>query len=430
MESAMHRLVVLVIALGAMNYPFARALAQEDPPCSRVQRANLVPCVLSASLAVRSEAQESEATRGRQAASSTILPSNPVLTFSGARRTSDSTSATNWYITLEQELEIAGQRGARRDAAAASLKAQSQRVVLSRRKAAEQAWLVFFEALAAAEERRLAVRLCEIAERVSAVARARADRGLAAPVEADVAAATTVAALTSKMAAERRFRQNEAVLASMLGFDPITTRLTLEGDLHPLDGVSEALARYSPASLAERPEVLAANAEARAQERRADAFRRDRIPSPTLSLFAQNDGFNERVFGAGIRLPIPLPGNVGQSHRGEIAEAEALAQKARTGREQVERDLRLEVAHAADTFESSKRTVDLVSNEQLVRAQESLESLTSEVEAGRLGVRDAIVSQQVLVELLSAHVAARKQWCVASVELAHALGLDLEGGAQ
>jgi cobalt-zinc-cadmium efflux system outer membrane protein len=289
---------------------------------------------------------------------------------------------------------------------------------------------VFFEALAAAEERRLAVRLSEIAERVSAVARARADRGLAAPVEADVAAATTIAALTSQMAAERRLRENEAVLASMLGFDPVTTRLTIEGDLHPLDGVSEALARYSPASLADRPEVLAANAEAQAQERRADAFRRDRIPSPTLSIFAQNDGFNERVFGAGIRLPIPLPGNVGQTYRGEIAEAEALAQKARTGREQVERDLRLEVAHAADTFESSKRTVDLFSNEQLARAQESLESLTSEVEAGRLGVRDAIASQQVLVELLSAHVAARKQWCVASVELAHALGLDLEGGAK
>jgi len=426
----MNRLLVLVIALGALCHPFARALAQDAPACSRLQRENLVPCVLTASLAVRSEAEEWEAARGRETVSSTILPSNPVLSFSGARRTNDSTSANNWYITLEQELEIAGQRGARRDAAAASRKAQSQRVVLSRRKAAEQAWLAFFDVLAAAEERRLALRLSEIAERVSAVARARAERGLGAPVEADVAAATAVAALTAQMAAERRSRQNEAVLASMLGFDPSTTQLTIEGDLQPLDGVSDALARYSPASLAERPEVLAANAEARAQERRADAFRRNRIPSPTLSLFAQNDGFNERVFGAGIRLPIPLPGNVGQTYRGEIAEAEALTRKARTDREQVEREIRLEVARAADTFESAQRTVDLFSNEQLARAQESLESLTSEVEAGRLAVRDAIVSQQVLVELLSAHVAARKQWCVASVELAHALGLDLEGSAQ
>src|SRR6187551_967004 len=121
MESAMNRLVMLVIALGAMNYPFASALAQDAPACSRIDRANLVACVLSASLAVRSEAEELEATRGRETTSSTLLPSNPVLTVSGARRTNDSTSTNNWYITLEQELEIAGQRGARRDAAAAAL---------------------------------------------------------------------------------------------------------------------------------------------------------------------------------------------------------------------------------------------------------------------------------------------------------------------
>jgi cobalt-zinc-cadmium efflux system outer membrane protein len=286
---------------------------------------------------------------------------------------------------------------------------------------------MFFEGLAASEEQKLAARLAEVAQRVSAVARARADQGLAAPVEADVAAATTITAFTSKAAAERRLKENASALASMLGFEPLTTPMTLEGELRPLDGVAQALAKYSAEAVAARPEVLAANAEARAQERRADAFRRSRVPSPTLSLFAQNDGFNERVFGAGISLPIPIPGNVGKTYIGEIAEAEALARKARTERERFERDIRLDVANAAHMFESSQRVVGLFSTDQLARAEETLLSLTGEVEGGRLALRDAIVSLQALFDLLSADVEARRTWCVASVELARSLGIVLEG---
>ena len=421
------KLEIAVLAVGLAIASPARALAQGDPSCARLNRSNLIPCVLSASLILTSEAEELDAARGRQTAASPVLPSNPVLALSGARRTSTTASANNWYVTLEQEIEVAGQRGARRDAAAAALEAQSQRVVLARREGAARAWLAYFDALAAAADRRLAARRAEIAERVSVVARARAEQGLAPPVEADVASSTSVAAQISNLVAERQLLHDESALASLLGLDPLATSVTVEGDLRPLDGVSEALASYSAAAVASRPEVLAAAAEARAQERRADAFRRSRVPSPTLSIFAQNDGVNERVFGAGIAVPIPIPGNVGRTYIGEIAEAEALARKARAIRQQFERDIRLDVANAAHVFESTQRAVELFSEQQLARAEESLESLTGEVEAGRLPIRDAIVSQQVLVDLLSAHVDARKAWCVASVELARSLGLALDG---
>jgi outer membrane protein, heavy metal efflux system len=430
MEHAMNIGPVVLLVFLLTIYPSTRASAREDPSCSQLRRSNLVSCVLSASLVVKAEGEQLEAARGRQTAASPILPSNPVLALSAARRTSASSEANNWYVTLQQEIEVAGQRGARRDVAAAALAAQSQRVLVSRRNTAAQAWLAFFEVVAAAEERSLAARLSELTERVSAVARARADQGLGAPIEADVAAATAVAALMSKLGAERRLKQNESTLAAMLGLDPGSTPMTVEGDLQPLDGVSEALATHSAASLATRPEVLAANAEARAQEHRAEAFRRSRIPNPTLSLFAQNDGFNERVFGAGIALPIPLPGNVGRTHIGEIAEAEALARKARTERASFERGVRLDIANAAHVFESTTRAVEVFDKAQLTRAAEDLESLAGEVEAGRLGVRDAILSQQVLIDFLRAHVEARRAWCLASVELARSLGVALEGSSR
>lgn len=169
---------VAVVIMGLMvtvQHP-AHAENRDDASCSRLNRSNLVPCVLSASLTVQAEGDQLEAARGRHTSANAILPSNPVLQISGARRTNGSSNANNWYVTVGQEIEIAGQRGARRDAAAASVAAQRERVAISRRNVAVQAWLLFFEGLAASEEQKLAARLAEVAQRVSTVARARADQ--------------------------------------------------------------------------------------------------------------------------------------------------------------------------------------------------------------------------------------------------------------
>ena len=64
------------------------------------------------------------------------------------------------------------------------------------------------------------------------------------------------------------------------------------------------------------------------------------------------------------------------------------------------------------------------------RAENSLRELGQEVEVGRLSMRDAIVSQQGLIELLQAYVAERKALCLASLEMAPLLGIAVEGGGR
>ncbi|GAC1536199.1 MAG: hypothetical protein NVS3B10_28870 [Polyangiales bacterium] len=216
-------------------------------------------------------------------------------------------------------------------------------------------------------------------------------------------------------------------VASALGLDPSNGPLSVEGELVPIPEVTNALATYSAKGLAERPEVLVLEAERRSLELRADAFRRARISNPTLSLFAENDGFNERVLGLGVSFPIPLPGNVGHTYLGEIAEADALARRAATDRERIEREIRSEIATAAQAFLSRAREIEAFTAERVTRAETTLVSLGQEVEAGRLAVRDAVVAQQALIELLRANVEARRAWCLASVALAHAIGVPLEG---
>jgi cobalt-zinc-cadmium efflux system outer membrane protein len=204
--------------------------------------------------------------------------------------------------------------------------------------------------------------------------------------------------------------------------------MTVEGDLTPLTNVTDAVAGLG--SLSERPEMLIFDAERKAMTARAEAFRRSRIPNPTLSVFALNDGYNERVYGVGIAFPIPLPTPVGRTYAGEIAEAEALAQRAQTEQARWGREIRLGVAAALATFAAHRQMVEALKPEALQRAESTLRDLGQEIEAGRMAVRDALLAQQTLIELLKTNIAERTALCLASVELARALGLPLEKGAQ
>lgn len=402
------------------------AEAQGRPECLRtITRATIVPCALEASLDVRAERAGVDALEGRRVASGALLPANPVLALSGGTRSSASESATNWYATLSQEIEVAGQRSSRARAADAALAAQRERLLLGKRDAAALAWSAFFEALAAREQLRLADRLLATSERMAVVARARADEGVAATLDADLADAATLRLLKSKLAAERSVATANARLALLvLGREP-SAGLAVEGVLNPLPGLD---ARAETADVSRRPEVRATEAEERASSYRAEALRRSRVPNPTVSAFAQNDGFSERVFGLGVAIPIPLPPPVGRTYAGEIAEADALARQASIERSRVERGLRLELAEAHAAYTAHRLALEAMTPERLARAAESLRELEVEIEAGRVGVREALVAQQTLIELLQTEIAARRALCLASVRLARALGLPLEEG--
>ncbi|HEY0464384.1 MAG TPA: TolC family protein [Polyangiaceae bacterium] len=392
---------------------------------SAIGRDNLVPCALRASLAADAQAHAVEASRAQETAVSPWLPSNPVLSATIARRSiPGGARTTNWYASLGQELEVAGQRGARKRAAQAETSAEVARVRLTQREVAVEAWSRYFEALAAREEVALTTRLAAAAQELSNVVSAKADKGLLAPVDADVTEAILARDLRAKFAAERHEHVASSALASLLGSDPNAGAAPITGELSPLN--VDRLASLAASAPTERPEMAAAEAERQSMQLRAEAYRRSRVPNPTLSVFVEDDGFNERVFGAGISIPIPLPGNVGRTYLGEIAESEALAKKASSERELVRRGVRLEVVSALQAYESRQREVSVLTPEKAQRAGQTLEDLRAQVEAGRLPVRDAIVAQESLVEFLQAELSARLELCLASVAVARAVGFPLE----
>lgn len=440
--------IVCLVALCLAGGPASVRQAFADAPatCSAVvSRRNLVDCALRSSLLIRAAAQEVEAVAARRVAAQPWLPSNPSLGFAMAHRHGPGAqpNATNWYATLSQEVEVGAQRRWRGRSADRQLAAQRQRLLVAQRDTVATTWNAYFEVLAAAAQVQLAQRLEAIAVGVAKVTRGMSAQGLLSEVDADVSDAAASRIVRERITAERQLAGNRSRLAVLLGLDAAADDLRVEGDLEPLRSVAQLAAtqraeirnggtehdtiRRDPTAQP-LPELQALQHDRQALEAQAVGLRRKRIPNLRLHLLAQNDGFNERVLGGGVELPIPLPQPVGRIYKGELAELTAMSQRTETLQQLAQRDLGLRYSLATQAFRSRQQEHATFSDEQLARAYGSLQRMSQEVEAGRLAVRDVLVAQQTLIDLLRSHIEAHRQLCLASVELARAAGLALERG--
>lgn len=415
--------VLTVVAL------VAKDAAAED--CAVLTRANVVACALRDSPAIRADREAVAGAEGRRLAARPWFPAPATLALSAARRVGvGGASAFNYYATLSQEVEISGQRSSRRRSAEAEVSARGHDAIATARRVAADAYVAWFEVLAARDAVAAANLLETTSLQIARVAQARAEAGVGSPLDAEVADAASLRIVQGRLSAERAAALAAAELATLLGRDPTRDVPVAKGELEPLagsDGLSEST---TSRVVANRPEVRSLLADERAAALRAEAFRRARIPSLTFQVFAQNDGFDERVLGGGLALPLPLPEPVGRRFAGDIAQSEALARERAARAEASTRALSNELARALADYRSRKAELALYSRERVSRAELLLGEIGKEIESGRLPVRDALVAQQQLIEVLRGYVEARRALCLSSVDLALAAGVPLEGSAR
>lgn len=430
----MRTLKVMAVAATAaflLNFP-SRAFSEDRASCSAsITRANVVPCALAASLTSKSERLGLKSFEGRRRAAGVLLPSNPSVALGGGFTIDPSVAAADresvWSATLSQEFEVGGQKGKRTELVVAEQRAQQARVQVVERHAAAAGLVAYFEALAAVEEARLAGRLGALASALKTVARARAEAGVAANVDAQLAESAATRFEQAQITAEQRVATTTATLATIVGIDPLETKPRVEGNLSPLAVVDAEPAALVTTALARRAELAVAVAEQQAQESRLALYERLRIPNPTISLFMRKDWIGERTAGIGLGFPIPLPAPLGRTNAGEIAEASSLARRSEADVEQLRRSVRLEVVKALEVVKSTKRQTELYPPEQVRLTEETLRSIAEEVAARRLPVREALLTQQGLIDFLFGSLEARRSLCIASVELALVAALGLEG---
>jgi cobalt-zinc-cadmium efflux system outer membrane protein len=410
--------------------------SQHGPCVGPFDAVAVVRCALSRSPELRLAKQELEVVAGQRVSAGTLLPSHPVVTASVADRRlfpgapqEPQAPVLNWYVTLAQEIEIAGQRGARIREVEAEQGVQLRRVAVAEQEASASALSAYYEALAANEEVRLTADIARIADALATASAARARESLLAPVDADVARSEAVRIALGRFEAERRYAAAQAVLASLLGLQgPLALTGSLDQALPTTAAPVESIEQMIRSALAVRGEVAAAEQEHRMRLAHVSLLRRQRVPNPTLSLFAQRDGFNERVLGGGISMPLFLPGPLGPSRAGEISSALAQVEQADTTLEQVRRRVRMEVTRAVQAEQVYALEVQLFPADLTTRARADLQAIGQALSARQLPIREALLSQRSLIELLQSHIRSRLAFALARVERMRAAGQPLAGG--
>lgn len=397
--------------------------------------AEVMACAVEGSLDVQVARQELRAVAGRRTAAGVLLPNQPVVAVSFAYRQPQGVEATrgtffNWYVTLSQEFEIAGQRGVRLDTADAESAAQVRRVAVAEQEAMAAALVAYYQLLAAQQELRLAESIGVIAASLSRWATARAAQALLAAVDADVAQAESSRQGLARIEAVRRAQGAQHSLLTLLGGSPMEpAEISGQWPPAPLSAPPSNEVALTERALILRGEVAAAEMERKARERHMALLRRARVPNLTLSAYAQRDGLDEMVFGAGLSMPLFLPSPLGPSRQGEVHEASARAEQARTTLEQVRRRVKLEVAQAIARERAQTEALALFPPALSQRATADLRALAQAVAEQKLPLREAMLQQRSLIELLQAELRVHLESAVSRVDLLRATGLlGQEGG--
>jgi cobalt-zinc-cadmium efflux system outer membrane protein len=424
---------ILVAAAVAVALPWARSAGAEASICSGpLNPERVVACALALSPEVAEARERLAAAAGRRTAAEVLLPSNPVVSGSIAQRRrpgSEPGSVLNWSLSLAQEIEIAGQRGVRVAVADAEALGLARRAAVIEQEVGAGALVALLEASAAREALSFADDLVASAGALAKAALARAAEALIAGVEADVARAEATRIGLLRAEAARRWASGRSELALLLGLGADTVEVPRLADaaLVPPDLASPA--RLEAQALQLRGEIASVVAERRVLEGRLALHRRERVPNLTLSAFAERGEIDDRILGLGVSIPLPFPAPVGRTRAGEIAETLAQVRAAGSSLDLVRRRVRMDVARAVATLAARDAARALFDPAQLARARADLVALRDAVATRQLPLRDAIVWQRSLIELLAADTETQLARALAVVELRRVVGLPLVAGA-
>ncbi len=412
----MHLITLVLGGLFALSPP---RVSDDAPPggpddCRRLDTPGAAArCAVDRGPAIAIAEADIAIARAHRDGAKVLLPSNPTLDLLVARRRGPSDRDVNVYGTLRQEVEIAGQRRLRVRVADAEIDASQADAAAVRRTLAARAMLAYYEVVAAQRLEADIGKVVEVARALETLARERVDAGTAAGLELELTRAARVVAARRWLDARRRAALARTTLASLVA---AVDGVEVSGELRPLES--------TPAR--PRPELEGSAARIRAWERRTAVIKRDRVPEASFVATVQRDGFGEFVAGGGISLGIPLPSPLGRTARAEITASHAEARRARGEREIVRRSIDLEASSATAELAASRETLALYEPAITQSARETLDALGAALAAGQLELRDALLAQQSLLELLAGQLEAEHRVCIAAVELAHANGADLE----
>jgi cobalt-zinc-cadmium efflux system outer membrane protein len=321
---------------------------------------------------------------------------NPTLSYGREQTSLDGESVTQDILSLEQPLELSGQRGARREAARSGRATAEARLAATAARLDYEVVRSYAAAVAGRRRADLAATAAAAFDRAAGVSRARLAGGDVSGYQHRRLALE--AARYAALGVEAAMARDSAVrtLASLIGVpgDPGSLALT---DTLPPDPLALPADSLVAVAVSARPEVRAAAMDAEAGEAEARLARAERIPTPVLTGGYKHErlagGTSLSGFVAGVSLPLPLWDR--RSGAVEAARAEAARRDAEV--EVLRRQTAREVRSAFEAHQALAEQLRLVHGQlgdDAAKARRAAETAYAEGEIGLLEWLDSVRAYQ------------------------------------
>ena len=352
-----------------------------------------------------------------------VAPANPEVGLGVGGRTVGGDTGFELELSIQQQLEIAGERGLRQDAARSErLRVQSA--------VNEVRWSVHVEVhrlhtslLLAAERSAQAKRFAEFSKALRDIAQRQVDSGESSPLillVADADLAQTRGALVRAEAAQESLRARLAAVIGWTGKElPVVS-----GNLPPVrrapnvQTLLDAMAEHHPSLRTREIAVLVAQSQ-------LELERREAWPKPTLGITYGHEaspggGPEEHVWLFSLTVPIPA----WRSNQGGQATAEAELRVADRERSATYARLHGELAQAAIELDAAADSVEIQETGVVPQIEQHLSLLQRAYELGEVDVHQVSQTRQRLLDAMDQHLEARFAYFEAAAVLEGLAGTE------
>lgn len=346
--------------------------------------------------AQRAELRHAEADR----LAAHTYPYNPQLTVEAAeRRGLGGISTTDRGLALTQEVEVAGQRRARRAVADESLAAAGDAQVRRRRLLGSGVAMAFVEAVRARELLAVGETDLALTREMLDYSELRLERGASTQIVVNLARASAGRAERTVQRTHAAYAAARSRLAELAGHDPSRPPEPVGDLVFPAAEIPPLATALSDA-LERRIDLRASERRRRSAEAGMRLARAEGRPNLVVEAFLQREEGSDDI--AGVALGIALP--IFDRNRGAIARAQAV--RDRLGHEQAA--LRLEVERevvvAWNELKAARAAATRMRDLVLETLEENVALLQRAFTAGRIGATELVTLRRELVAAQLEHI--------------------------
>lgn len=405
----------LVLSTAALAAPAAEPpltlerawqLAEEANPSLKAAQANLAAA----------EGQLTD-TRG-------LLWNNPQVAAERLRRTVPQPGLGNdiqreWRADISQTLEIAGQHGHRREAAAQDLSARKEAVEEARRQVRADVEQKFFRVLGLQTRADTEAELVGLIKEAAGAVRKRFEAGEDTKLDSNLAEVELGRAESQLAAAREQLIAARTELAATLQL-PAEMLPEVQGTLYA-DTALPYTREQLLASAASRPLLRALDHQEQAARSRLGLERAAVYPDVTVGLFASREGpgdARERLSGFNVSLPLPLF----RRNAAGIGRATTELTQTQIERQAAIRDTRAGVGALWQRLDSLRGRVRWLEQLVLQRVQENQRLSTAAYRAGEINLTQLLVATRQVLDTRREVLDAMTELALTRVELERAAG--------